>query len=187
MEAAAQLMYEQGVRATSLEAILDAAGAGKSQLYHYFEGKDDLAGAVLEYQLIQVLGQQGDFRLDTWSGLRSWFGALVVGHESRGYNGCPFGSLAVEMSGMSEELRVFVAELFDRWHASLEGGFEEMRRRGLITRTAVPAELAQATLIAIQGGYLMSSAKRDSKPMEQSLRLALRHLRSFARTPSSGP
>ena len=187
MEAAAQLMYEQGVRATSLEAILDAAGAGKSQLYHYFEGKDDLAGAVLEYQLIQVLGQQGDFRLDTWSGLRSWFGALVAGHESRGYNGCPFGSLAVEMSGMSEELRVFVAELFDRWHASLEGGFEEMRRRGLITRTAVAAELAQATLIAIQGGYLMSSAKRDSKPMEQSLRLALRHLRSFARTPSSGP
>lgn len=179
VDAAAGLMYERGVRATSLEEILDAAGAGKSQLYHYFSSKDDLAAAVLEHQLSQVLGQQQGFRLETWSGLRSWFDALVAGQEARDFNGCPFGSLAIEMSAMSEELRARVADAFLQWQTSLAEAFEEMRRRGLIRKGAVPGELADMTLAAIQGGYLLSSAERDPAPMVQSLKLALAHLRSW--------
>ncbi|MBA3306757.1 MAG: helix-turn-helix transcriptional regulator, partial [Thermoleophilaceae bacterium] len=49
IEAAAALMHERGVRATGLEDVLLASGAGKSQFYHYFSSKDDLAAAVLEH------------------------------------------------------------------------------------------------------------------------------------------
>lgn len=179
VSAAAQLMYERGVRATSLEEILDAAGAGKSQLYHYFASKDDLAVAVLEYQLTQVLGEQRRFRLETWSGLRSWFAALVAGQEARSLNGCPLGSLAVEMSGMGNELGARVADAFLQWQTSLEEAFGDMRARGLLRESAVPSELAEVTLAAIQGGYLLSSAERDIGPMARSLKAALAHLRSF--------
>ncbi len=48
MDVAAELMYLRGVRATGIREIIDAAAAGKSQLYHYFEAKDDLAAAVLK-------------------------------------------------------------------------------------------------------------------------------------------
>jgi AcrR family transcriptional regulator len=48
VDVAAELMYLRGVRATGIQEIIDAAGAGKSQLYHYFSDKDDLAAAVLE-------------------------------------------------------------------------------------------------------------------------------------------
>lgn len=177
--AAAQLMYERGVRATSLTEVLDAAGAGKSQLYHYFSSKDDLAAAVLEYQLTQVLGRQQQFQLETWSGLRSWFEALVAGQESRDFNGCPLGSLAIEMAAMSDELRARVADAFRQWHTSLEKAFEDMRSRGVLRKNAVPAELAEMTLAAIQGGYLLSTAQQDVKPMAQSLKHALAHLRSW--------
>jgi len=81
---------------------------------------------------------------------------------------------------MSEKLRACVADLSAQWQTTLEKGFEGMQERGLIRKAAVPGELAEATLAAIQGGYLLSSAKRDRRPMQQSLDLALRHLRSFS-------
>ena len=177
-------MYERGVRGTSLEDVLDAADAGKSQLYHYFSSKDDLSAAVIDHQLTQVLGQQDQFRLDTWSGLRSWFDALLEGQESREFRGCPVGSLAVEMSAMSENLRARVAEAFLHWQDTLEQAFEAMRNRGLIDADALPAELAQTTLAAVQGGYLLSTAEQDLQPMARSLKLAFAHLRSLAAKPS---
>ncbi len=54
-----------------------------------------------------------------------------------------------------------------------------MRRRRLIVAEADPAELAQTTLAAIQGGYLLSTAERDLRPMARSLKLALTYLRSL--------
>lgn len=182
VRAAADLMYERGLRGASLEDILHTAGAGKSQLYHYFSSKDEVAAAVLEHQLAQVLEEQRQFRLETWSGLRAWFDALLAGQERRGFRGCPVGSLALEMSGASEELRDRAAEAFLKWELALAEAFEDMRRRRLITADAEPGELAQTTLAAIQGGYLLSTAERDLRPMARALKLAYTHLRSLRPT-----
>ncbi len=179
VRAAANLMYERGLRGASIGDILDAAGAGKSQLYHYFASKDDVAGAALEHQLAQVLDEQREFRIETWGGLRAWFDALLAGQERRGFRGCPVGSLALEMSAASEELRPRIAEAFLTWELTLAQAFEDMRLRGLIVVEAVPADLAQTTLAAIQGGYLLSTAERDIQPLARSLKLALTHLRSL--------
>ncbi|WP_237160754.1 TetR/AcrR family transcriptional regulator, partial [Mycobacteroides abscessus] len=43
VDAAAQMMYQKGVAATSLDDILAASSTGKSQLYHYFKDRSDLA------------------------------------------------------------------------------------------------------------------------------------------------
>ena len=69
--------------------VLEAAGAGKSQLYHYFDTKNDLAAAVLEHQLVAVLDHQEAFQLDTWAGLRRWFDALLEVQRARAYRGGP--------------------------------------------------------------------------------------------------
>lgn len=184
VEAAAELMYERGVRGTSLEDVLEAAEAGKSQLYHYFTSKDDLAAAVLDHQLKQVLAQQHEFPLDTWSGLRAWFDALLDGQHSREFHGCPVGSLAVEMSAMSAELRARAAEAFRQWEHTLERMFAEMQGHGLIDADALSHELAQVTLAAVQGGYLLSTAEQDLQPMVRSLDLAFTHLRALAPEPA---
>lgn len=184
VQAAAQLMHERGVRGTSLEDVLEVAGAGKSQLYHYFSSKDDLSAVVLDHQLTKVLGAQQEFRLETWRGLRAWLDALLEGQQNRKLRGCPVGSLAVEMSAMSAELRARVAEAFGHWQHTLEQAFAGMQGRGLIDAEALPDELAQVTLAAIQGGYLLSTAQQDLQPMVRSLDLAFTHLRSLASKPS---
>jgi AcrR family transcriptional regulator len=173
-------MYQHGIRATSLDVVLLAAGAGKSQLYHYFANKDEVVAAVLEHQLTTVLEQQGDFRLGTWSGLRNWFDALLEGQRARGYRGCPIGSLAAEMSAISAQMAGRVSTAFARWEATIEAGFSDMRSHGRLRPAARPKLLATVTLAQIQGGYLLSSASQDLEPMRHALDAAYTNLRSFA-------
>ncbi len=185
VSAAARLMYERGIRSTSLDAILAAAGAGKSQFYHYFKDKDDLAAAVLEYQLSTVLGEMTAFKVDTWNGLRNWFDAMIDGQYRRRFGGCPLGSLTAEMSAVSDEMAGRVAAAFARWQVALDEAFRTMRSSGRLVADANPEELATATLAQIQGGYLLSSAARNIAPMRQALDAAYKNLRSYASGRSS--
>jgi len=58
VEAAADLVYERGVAATSLDDIMAASRTSKSQLYHYFADKDALICAVIVRQTERVLDGQ---------------------------------------------------------------------------------------------------------------------------------
>ena len=183
IKAAAALMYERGVRATGLEDVLVDSGSGKSQFYHYFSSKDDLVAAVLEYQLLTVLGELGEFRLDTWSGIRTWFDTLLEGQEQRGFRGCPVGSLAVELSACGADMQLRVDDAFSRWESGLARGLTSMKARRALDRSARPEVLAEATLAAIQGGYLLSTAHHDIGPMRTALATAYNQLRA-SRPPS---
>ena len=183
IKAAAALMYERGVRATGLEDVLVDSGSGKSQFYHYFSSKDDLVAAVLEYQLLTVLGELGEFRLDTWSGIRTWFDALLEGQEQRGFRGCPVESLAVELSACGPDMQLRVDDAFSRWESVLARGLASMKASRALDRSARPEVLAEATLAAIQGGYLLSTAHHDIGPMRTALATAYTQLRA-SRPPS---
>ena len=68
---AAELMYERGVSATSIEDVLAGSGTGKSQLYHYFSSREELLAEVLDHQLDQILQEQSTFALSTWAGIEA--------------------------------------------------------------------------------------------------------------------
>ncbi len=178
IKAAAALMYERGVRATGVEDVLVASGSGKSQFYHYFSSKDSLVAAVLEYQLVTVMGELGEFRLDTWSGIQSWFDALLEGQQQREFRGCPLGSLAVELSACGPDMQRRVADAFSRWESVLAHGLASMKARRGLDSSARPELLAEATLAAIQGGYLLSTAYHDIRPMRTALATAYSQLRA---------
>lgn len=178
--AAAELMYERGIKGTSVDDILAASGSGKSQFYHYFPDKSALVADVLGYQLDQILDEQSRLRLDSYNGIAIWFERLVAMHHARGLHGCPLGSLAGEAAAQGEQLRKTAAAAFGRWESSIAAALEEMRRRGEVADSVDPAELAEAVIAIIQGGYLVSSIKGDVRPMRAALQVALRHLESAA-------
>ena len=184
VEAAAQLMYERGVSATSIEDVLAASGTGKSQLYHYFASKEDLVAEVLRHQLEQVLQEQSVYPLDTWEGISAWFQSMVdMQQDQRGYRGCPLGSIAGQLLGQGEPLHSQAADAFTRWESFLSHGLRDMQTNGLLRDDADPDALAESTIAVLQGGYLVSSAKRDARPMRNALTAALGQLTSYA-TPS---
>ena len=176
-------MYERGVRATGVDEVLVASGAGKSQFYHYFSNKDELVAAVLEHQLAVVLGELGQFRLDSWHGLRAWFDALLHGQQQRAFNGCPLGSLAVELSASGPDMQRRVEQAFGRWEDALADALKSMKASHVLQPSARPTALAQTTLAAIQGGYLLSTAHHDIRPMQTALSAAYTHIRNNRPSP----
>lgn len=183
VEAAAGLIHRQGVHGTSVDEILEAADAGKSQFYHYFESKDDLVRAVLAHQMQRSLREAVPVlaRLDRWEGIEEWFRIIREGERERGFvGGCPVGSLAAEMAGSDEELREDLAEAFRIKGRYLLKGLRAMKERGELADGADPEALTRFTLATLQGALLMASTERDEGTLRTALDEALRHLRSYA-------
>lgn len=185
VEAAANLIHVQGVAGTSIDDILTASGTGKSQLYYYFESKDDLVHAVLRFQLRCYIAAQQPFieNLTSWKGIAAWLEALVDQHESRKLvGGCPIGSLAAEMADRDEKLRRQLVEAFDQWESYLVAGLASLKDRGSLVAKADVAELAETVMAALQGGYLLATTKKDIRPMRNATRAAYSYLRSYRRS-----
>lgn len=180
---AAAMIHNRGVKATSVDDVLERSGTGKSQFYHYFANKDDLVRQVLAHQFDQLVRQQGPLlqRLDTWEGIQAWFDFIVEWQRRRRFlGGCPIGSMAAEMADYDDELRNALAEAFDSWESFLRRGLIAMRALGELASHADPDALAEATLAAIQGGILLARTKRSLQPLKNALTAAMVFLRSYS-------
>jgi TetR/AcrR family transcriptional repressor of nem operon len=187
VDAASGLVFEQGVAVTTLDQVGEAAGVGKSQLYHYFANKAALVRAVIERQTAMVLAAQQPLlsSLDSWEGWQRWRDGIVEMQRRAGCRGgCPIGSLASELADSDGEARLALADGFDRWAALLRGGIVSLQEHGLIRTDADVASLSVATLASLQGGLLLCQAQHDVAPLEMALDAALAHLRSWASQPS---
>jgi TetR/AcrR family transcriptional regulator, transcriptional repressor for nem operon len=176
IRAAAELVAERGVAGTSLDDVRARAHASKSQLYHYFDDRDDLMRAVARAASDEVVGGQAELfaRLDTIDGLRAWIDALVILQQTRqAKGGCPIGSLAGQLAEHDEGARLELADGLDRWETAIREGLERMAARGELHPGADPGALAQNTLAAAQGGLLLTQVRRDPDQLRAALNGAL--------------
>jgi TetR/AcrR family transcriptional regulator, transcriptional repressor for nem operon len=179
IQAASELIGERGVAETSLDDVIDRAGASKSQLYHYFEDRAALLRAVVVHNTEAVLGDLGP--VDTWTAIRRWFDSLVeLQVERHARAGCPIGSLVPQLAEADERARLVLAASFTRWEAHLRHGLVSMQAQGKLDRRADPAELATAAMAAIQGGLLLTQIRRDPGQLAIALDAAYAKLRAHA-------
>lgn len=178
VEAAADLIHVHGVNGTSLDDVLAASGASKSQLYHYFSDKDALVLEVVSHQTERVLNAQQPHlgALDSLRALKSWRNAVVRLNDNATVKGCPLGSLASELANDSEGARKRIAAGFEMWRDSVEQGLAKMRARGELAATADPHELSIAILTAAQGGLLLAKTTHSSHPLKIALDMAIEHV-----------
>lgn len=179
--AAADLMYIQGVGATSLDGVIEASGTGKSQMYHYFADKDALVIEVVSTQIDRVLGFQDQHlrRLDSLRGLERWRDALISGNRIRGGgHGCPLGSLASELADRTETVRAALVDGFGAWEGLFATGFERMRVNGELDAAADAGVLASGLLAALQGGLLLAQTHRDPRRLEIALNMGIDQVRA---------
>jgi TetR/AcrR family transcriptional regulator, transcriptional repressor for nem operon len=180
---AAELIGERGVAETSLDDVIERAGASKSQLYHYFDDREALLRAVVLHNCDGVLAAQSPHlgSLDSWKAIRAWFDALVrLQIERDAHGGCPVGSLVGQLAEADELARLDLEASFERWEREIREGLRSMQYRGKLAREAKPDELATATLAAIQGGLLLTQTRRDPGQLAIALDAAYAHLRAHA-------
>ena len=180
VDAAAGLMYVDGVAGTSVDKVLAASGAGKSQMYHYFKNKEQLVEAVIDRYLEQILGNQpAIFTLASWADLETWTDQLLDVHRRAGGPiACPLGNLAGEV-GDNPKLAPLVDQAYRTWESHLARGLTTLRGKGELAPDADPARLAQAAMTSVQGGLLLAHIRHDLTALEDALGIALAYLRGF--------
>ena len=180
MERAAELFAERGVAGTSLDEVLAAAGAGKSQLYHYFRGRDELVEAAVAHRCTRVLAglTQALGSVTSLAGLEEALAGFVAGFEQMGLPGCPIGSLAAEVAERNEGARLRAAAAFDAWEQLFADALQRMRERGELRPDASPGPLATALLAGIEGGLLLSQTRKDAASLRIAVEAALARVRT---------
>ncbi|MFB9659754.1 TetR/AcrR family transcriptional regulator [Glycomyces mayteni] len=118
IEAAMQLFYASGLRAVSVDKVIEAASTTKVTFYRHFKGKDDLVVAYLERRA--AIEREGIGAAVAHGGgdpqavMRLISEALAVITCEPGFRGCPFINAAAEYPDPDSSVRKAVAE-HRRW------------------------------------------------------------------------
>jgi AcrR family transcriptional regulator len=162
---AADLLHRQGVQATTLAQIAQAADVPPGNVYYYFKTRDELVHAVIESQVqaVRALLASLEARATPTARLKgvaeSWTrnGPMVVEH------GCPLGGLSYELNKhggpLSDDAARPLRELLE-W---VERQFRELGQRNA-------RALAITFLGAIQGAALLANTFGDERLLKQEIR-----------------
>lgn len=166
--AAGELFYEEGIRASGIEAIVERAGVTKMTLYAHFDSKDDLVAAYLaerdrrwrEY-LEDVLDRHGrpeEKLLAVFDAYHEW---LVRGR----LRGCGFVNFSAEFPELEHPGRAVVRE-----HKT------EVRRRLTELATELGAEdsqsLAEHLFMVLEGAYVTGALESDEEALGRARLMA---------------
>jgi TetR/AcrR family transcriptional regulator, transcriptional repressor for nem operon len=170
VDAAAQLIYERGVTATTLDDVKATAAVSSSQLYHYFANKEALVQAVIDSQADALVAATERAELGTIDGLKAWR-ELVLTHadHTRGVGGCPLGSLGGQLAESDPHARARLAAGFGRWSTVIRDGLRTLHTTGHLAPDINPDDLAVTLLAALQGGLLLAQVQRDPRPLQTAL------------------
>ncbi|MDQ6767697.1 MAG: TetR/AcrR family transcriptional regulator [Candidatus Eremiobacteraeota bacterium] len=169
IELAAEVVYRQGFKGTSVENVLEIAGVGKGNFYHYFRSKDELGVAIIGEIEKWFNGPAGD---DMFSPTKSPQQRLkdYLGHVAqqrrRDNRGDPLGNLSAELGDVepfAKPLRRAVNSLLDRFEALVT---EYALERG----ATVPARTIARQLVAqIHGLSALYKVDRDDDAFAEGL------------------
>lgn len=151
--AACDLFYRQGIAATTLAHIAEAAEVPLGNVYYYFKTKDDIVAAVAEARTEEIRSATAALQRRHGSPkarLKALVGMLAASSETIADHGCPIGTLCTELanSGTSHPLTAPLMQTLVDW---AEQQFRAMGRRDA-------HDLALELMIAYQGSTVLTNA-----------------------------
>ncbi|MBE1874129.1 TetR/AcrR family transcriptional regulator [Myceligenerans sp. TRM 65318] len=180
LEAANELFYAQGLRAVSVDKVIDRAGTTKVTFYRHFQSKDDLIVAYLESRA-EVERHGVDAAIthgggDVDAALRIMAEHTGAAACAPGFRGCPFINAAAEYPDPGSPVREVVAAHRRWWTSAFE-------------RLVAPLDLADPTaaaedLMLLRDGVMVAGYLGDPARIAASfLRSCQAVIRSAALTP----
>lgn len=175
--ATARLLQRQGMAATGLNEILQAAEAPRGSLYHHFPGgKNQLAADAIRYSGARV-ARAIEAAMGGAPSLESAIAAFGKFYETSlsasGFrDGCPVAATALEAAGLgAPEVQAACADAFASWEAPIA---RRLEAEGYSAGEA--AELATLVLASLEGGLLLAQARRDMAPLHSVIDQLIRML-----------
>jgi TetR/AcrR family transcriptional regulator, transcriptional repressor for nem operon len=175
IDGARELVYRDGVERPTLAEIAEEAEVPPGNVYYYFKTKDELIEAVIESraaevrELLEKLGR----RRTPVARLKGLAHNWVEARDMVETQGCPLGTLSVELSDHGEGLDRQAAKLFTELIDWSEEQFKEIGVRDA-------REHALTLISSVQGAALLSNAFRDSEILVGQVRRLERWIDSLA-------
>lgn len=185
IDAARELFWREGYHATGIARILEAAEANSGSLYHFFDGKEELLEAVLDWylenldrEIVQPAVRVADDPVDRVSAiLEGYRQALLVTDLTFG---CPIGNLALELREPTPAVRRRLADNFAAWRGAVAGCLAELGDE--LPPDVAPDEVAHLVLSVMEGGVMQARTERSIEPFDASVRQLRRYLEGLRRT-----
>jgi len=173
IQVAAELVHIKGFNNTSVSDILKEAEIGKGQFYHYFESKEELGYAIIEYQFedwnhFVILPAFDGADIRGLRRIKRLMDLLVKHFGNTGcQGGCPFANLALEMGDIHEGYRKKIKEVFGYTVGKIQKALDEAKRGGEIGSSVDTMILARSIFASIEGGIMLMKALKDISVLEQ--------------------
>lgn len=165
IEAACDLLENQGFHATGISQIVKESGAPKGSLYHYFPaGKDEIAATAIEHAGRTVADRisAGLASSDDPAAAVRCFVAFIADQvEASGYrSGGPLTTVAMETATTNERLNGACREAYSR----LQGAFEaKLAQAGFADEQS--RQLAMFITASIEGGIILCRTYHSGDPL----------------------
>lgn len=180
LEAACQLFYTQGIRGTSVEAILERAGVARQSLYQHFESKDGLVAAFLNVRDERWCGWMNDFVAaasnDPLQRVYALYDFLADWFSQSDFSGCAFINTAAEYSNPEHPFHL----LASHHKARVLGDIERLCRDAALPD---PKALARQLALLMEGAIVTEQVSPGSNAAAEAKAIA--RILVQACTPSS--
>jgi AcrR family transcriptional regulator len=157
IDAATQLVYRQGIEATTLADIAEAADVPLGNVYYYFKTKDEIIDAVVQSHLhiirATLAAIEANHRTPR-ARLKALVKMLVGERDAIAEYGCPQGSLCSEVNKRGSGNDHFAADLM---RVPLTWAEEQFRLMGCRDAN----ERAVTLMATYQGAALLSNTLGD--------------------------
>jgi AcrR family transcriptional regulator len=169
LEAADELFYGEGIRATGVEAVAERAGVTKMTLYSHFGSKDELVAAYLEERdrrWREGLELRIDEHADPKEKLLAVFDAYREWLIEGGLRGCAYINCAAEFPERGHPAREAVRE-----H---KAGFRRrLAELAAEAGAADPEGLAERLFLLLEGSYVTGALEGDDAVVVRARDLAV--------------
>jgi TetR/AcrR family transcriptional regulator, transcriptional repressor for nem operon len=163
------MLLERGYNHLGIQDVLAAAEIPKGSFYHHFESKEDFGLQVIDRYMVGVhAGLEqclGDLAVPPLQRVRNFFEATRDKYREEGYLGCLLGGLGQELSGVSDVFRRRIERCFQEIADRIAGCIREAIRRGDLSRSTDPKQLADLLVDCWEGAALRTRLLRDPAPL----------------------
>jgi len=163
--AGCEVLYEQGLRGTSLGDIAERADVPLGNVYYYFKTKDELARAVIAQRRLNIEARSADIEAtisDPRERLREFVRRAGQARNRVATFGCPYGTIAQELRKSEGILADEAGDLLraqTRWVASQYEALGVGRKQA--------KTLSIELVAAMQGTSLLTHALCDPSIMKR--------------------
>jgi len=169
-----ELFLARGYAATTVDAICEKAGLTKGSFYYFFESKEELGLAVLDWSLqrgAQILGN-GPHRAiaDPVERAISFLDHIANCSSELWSGGCLLGSFSLELADTNARMQKTVSGMFQTVADSFAKEIEPLVAQGAGKQMPTAHELAEQLLGTLEGSIVLAKAHRDPSRIPKAVR-----------------